>query len=145
MSDEAAAEECKCEKGAPKWMVTFGDMMSLLLCFFVLLLSFSTTDVVKYKQMVGSMKDAFGVAETDPVHNLPEAKMQIIPQVDMPRHMMALVSVRAKAAQMADTSSEIEMESGADWVRIKVPGDALFGSGSFEILPEAAQEEARLS
>jgi len=47
--------------GAPAWMATFADMMSLLMCFFVLLLSFSEMDVQKYKQVAGSMAQAFGV------------------------------------------------------------------------------------
>jgi chemotaxis protein MotB len=55
-------EECpKCEKGAPKWLVTYSDMVTLLLCFFVLLLSFANTDTIKFKEVLGSMKDAFGV------------------------------------------------------------------------------------
>ncbi len=41
--------------------MTFADLMSLLMCFFVLLLSFSEMDVSKYKEMAGSLKDAFGV------------------------------------------------------------------------------------
>jgi chemotaxis protein MotB len=51
----------KCEKGAPKWLVTYSDMVTLLLCFFVLLLSFANTDTIKFKEVLGSMKDAFGV------------------------------------------------------------------------------------
>lgn len=51
----------KCEFGAPKWMVTFSDMVTLLLCFFVLLLSFANTDTIKFKEVLGSMQDAFGV------------------------------------------------------------------------------------
>lgn len=47
--------------GAPKWMVTFADLSTLLLCFFVLLLSFSEMDVAKFKQLAGSMREAFGV------------------------------------------------------------------------------------
>jgi chemotaxis protein MotB len=47
--------------GAPKWTATFADLMSLLLAFFVLLFSFSELDRQKYKQVAGSMKDAFGV------------------------------------------------------------------------------------
>lgn len=55
-------EECEeCEAGAPAWMATFADLMSLLMCFFVLLLSFSEMDIQKYKQVAGSMKFAFGV------------------------------------------------------------------------------------
>ena len=47
--------------GAPAWMVTFSDLVTLLLTFFVLLLSFANTDLIKYKEALGSLKDAFGV------------------------------------------------------------------------------------
>ena len=47
--------------GSPAWMATFADLMSLLMCFFVLLLSFSEMDVEKFKQIAGSMAFAFGV------------------------------------------------------------------------------------
>ncbi|ROR34788.1 type VI secretion system protein TssL, long form [Inmirania thermothiophila] len=46
---------------APGWIVTFADLATLLMAFFVLLLSFSEMDVQKYKQIAGSMKNAFGV------------------------------------------------------------------------------------
>jgi len=50
--------------GAPPWIVTFADLMVLLMCFFVLMLSFSSMDPEKFKQMSGSMQQAFGV-QTD--------------------------------------------------------------------------------
>ncbi len=53
--------EKKAPAGAPAWMCTFSDLMALLMCFFVLLLSFSEMDVQKYKQVAGSMANAFGV------------------------------------------------------------------------------------
>ena len=46
--------------GAPMWMVTFADLMSLLVCFFVLIISFSVPDQEKIKIVAGSMNDAFG-------------------------------------------------------------------------------------
>jgi len=46
--------------GAPLWMVTFADLMSLLVCFFVLIISFSVPDTQKLKIVAGSMRDAFG-------------------------------------------------------------------------------------
>lgn len=46
---------------APFWLVTFSDMMSLLVCFFVLIISFSTTDQKRFYEVTGSLKDAFGV------------------------------------------------------------------------------------
>lgn len=61
-------EECECpaqEEGAPAWLATFADLMSLMMCFFVLLLSFSEMDVLKFRQIAGSMKVAFGVQRDD--------------------------------------------------------------------------------
>ncbi|MDG1772584.1 MAG: flagellar motor protein MotB [Oceanicoccus sp.] len=61
MSDEEAnCPECP-PPGAPSWMATFADLMSLLMCFFVLLLSFSEMDAMKFKRLAGSMAQAFGV------------------------------------------------------------------------------------
>lgn len=67
MSDEGLeAMEPRGEAGAPVWMATFADMMSLLLCFFVLLLSFASIDIVKFRDMLGSLDEAFGVERADP-------------------------------------------------------------------------------
>ncbi|MES9843755.1 MAG: type VI secretion system protein TssL, long form [Candidatus Sedimenticola sp. 6PFRAG5] len=61
------ADECpKCPEGLPPWLATFADLMSLLMCFFVLLLSFATIDAVRFKKMAESMKDAFGVQREVP-------------------------------------------------------------------------------
>lgn len=49
--------------GAPDWLVTFADLMSLLVCFFVLIISFSIQDKEKLQVVAGSMKEAFGVKE----------------------------------------------------------------------------------
>lgn len=48
-------------EGAPEWIVTFADLMSLLVCFFVLIISFSIQDTKKLQIVAGSMRDAFGV------------------------------------------------------------------------------------
>ncbi|MDO3386768.1 flagellar motor protein MotB [Gilvimarinus sp. SDUM040013] len=53
--------ECECEPGLPAWLATFGDLMSLLMCFFVLLLSFSEMDAMKFRRLAGSLAQAFGV------------------------------------------------------------------------------------
>ncbi len=53
--------EKKPPAGAPVWMTTFADLMSLLLTLFVLMLTFAKMDVEKYQQLAGSMKNAFGV------------------------------------------------------------------------------------
>ena len=67
-----AFEEEEAPAGAPAWMATFADLMSLLMCFFVLLLSFSEMDLQKYKQVAGSMKNAFGVQNQVKVMDIPK-------------------------------------------------------------------------
>lgn len=47
--------------GAPTWLVTFADLMSLLVCFFVLIISYSVPDIEKLKIAAGSIRDAFGI------------------------------------------------------------------------------------
>lgn len=71
MSDEE--HECPpCPAGLPGWLATFADLMSLLMCFFVLLLSFSEMDVLKFKQLAGSMREAFGVQNQIKVEDVPK-------------------------------------------------------------------------
>ena len=67
--DELPEEE---KAGIPAWVVTFADLMSLLMCFFVLLLAFSEMDVLKFKQIAGSMKFAFGVQNKIEVKDIPK-------------------------------------------------------------------------
>ena len=70
MSDAEPAKEPP--KGVPAWVMTFADLMTLLMCFFVLLLSFSEMDVAKFKQLSGSMKEAFGVQSEIQVKTIPK-------------------------------------------------------------------------
>ena len=70
MSDEE--ESCDCPPGLPAWMGTFADLMSLLMCFFVLLLSFSEMDAMKFKRLAGSMAQAFGVQNRLDVTDIPK-------------------------------------------------------------------------
>ncbi len=61
MSDEFEDDCPECKKGLPAWLATFADLMALLMCFFVLLLSFSEMDALKFKRLAGSLRNAFGV------------------------------------------------------------------------------------
>lgn len=53
-------------RGAPEWMVTYGDMMTLLLTFFVLIVSFSSIQLAEFQKAMGSLKGALGVLKTYP-------------------------------------------------------------------------------
>ena len=67
-------EECpKCPPvGAPAWMATFADMATLLMAFFVLILSFAEFNTPKFKMISGSLKNAFGVQKVVPVVEQPK-------------------------------------------------------------------------
>lgn len=73
-AEEEQDEECpKCPPvGAPAWMATFADLATLLMAFFVLLLSFAEMNVPKFKQISGSLKDSFGVQKIIPVVEQPK-------------------------------------------------------------------------
>ena len=75
-SNEEEEHECpECPpKGAPAWMATFADMATLLMAFFVLILSFAEFNVPKFKQISGSMKNAFGIQRVIPVVEPPKGK-----------------------------------------------------------------------
>lgn len=49
------------KKGAPEWQTTFGDLMNLLLCFFVLLFAMSSIDEDKQEQIIASFNNMFSV------------------------------------------------------------------------------------
>lgn len=73
-AEEKKQEDCpKCPPvGAPAWMATFADMATLLMAFFVLILSFAEFNTPKFKQISGSLKNAFGVQKIIPVVEQPK-------------------------------------------------------------------------
>lgn len=74
LDEEQEVQDCpKCPPaGAPAWMATFADMATLLMAFFVLILSFAEFNVPKFKQISGSLREAFGVQKVVPVVEQPK-------------------------------------------------------------------------
>ena len=92
--EEQEEEECpKCPPpGAPAWMATFADMATLLMAFFVLILSFAEFNVPKFKQISGSLKNAFGI-------------QRVVPVVEQPRGTTVLAPVSYTHLTLPTTSS----------------------------------------
>ncbi len=95
--------------GAPEWVVTFGDLMSLLLCFFVLLLSFSEMDKAKYKEVAGSLEKAFGVSYETKAMGVPKGITIVAKDFDQP-----LVPTFAKDQYVKMGQDESKGETGKD-------------------------------
>jgi len=102
-------DECPdCPAGLPAWLATFADLMSLLMCFFVLLLSFSEMDVMKYKQVAGSMSDAFGVQNSIKTKDIPKGT-SIIAQEFSPGRPEPTPISEVKQSTTDVTQSELSM------------------------------------
>ncbi len=93
----------KCKVGAPPWMATFADMATLLMAFFVLILSFAEMKVPKYKQVSGSLQNAFGVQRAIPVVEPPTAQN--------------IVATQYKSAEVAPTIMNVIEEETTDEVQ----------------------------
>ena len=137
-------QECPpCVKGAPMWMCTFGDLMSLLLCFFVLLLSFSEIDRQKYKQVAGSMEKAFGMQRKKNVSESPRHGLKMIAK-DFDQEAIATRVKEFIGRELEENFDElygkieddIEIEAGKNEVTIRLMGESTFDSGKAEIKPE---------
>lgn len=111
----SAEEECpKCPpEGLPAWMGTFADLMSLLMCFFVLLLSFAEMDVLKFKQIAGSMKFAFGVQNKIEVKDIPKGTSVIAQEFRPGRPEPTPIEI-IQQQTIEITQQVLEFEEGED-------------------------------
>ena len=76
LEEEKGSGDCpKCPSMAPAWMATFADMATLLMAFFVLILSFVEMDTPSiFKEVSGSMSNSFGVQREVPSVEPPMGK-----------------------------------------------------------------------
>lgn len=128
------SKKCDCEPGAPGWIVTFSDMMSLLLTFFILLLSFSTISEEEFNQAMMSLQGAFGV--------LPKMSGVVSP---VPRPSKDARDSRSDAAtrlkrrlQVEGLEKQVKVEYDAmGGIKISLPNSVLFDAGSATLRPDA--------
>ena len=135
-------EEEVCKEGAPEWVVTFGDMMSLLLTFFILLLSFATMDVMRFKELAGTIKQGFGlkVEERIVVVDKRHDMVRLQPRIDMnARRIMEelrrKLDPNSRTKRTADVT--IEVFQSYKGVVVLFPADELFEPGTDRLRREA--------
>jgi chemotaxis protein MotB len=91
--------------------MTFADLMTLLLCFFVLMLSFSEMDVAKFKQLMGSLQDAFGVQTDIEANAIPKGTSVVAQEFSPGRpDPTAMETVR----QFTTNSNQNTLDTGRD-------------------------------
>ncbi|MCA9594308.1 MAG: OmpA family protein [Myxococcales bacterium] len=139
-------EEEEVEEGAPAWMATFSDMATLLLTFFVLLLSFANMDVQNFRVALGSVKEAFGVQvnvrgdfeglTTSPVEL---SQVQSLPHIDVTtrdedKDELAAVTDYVKKKGLAD---KIEVVGTSKGIVLRIKDVVLFKTGSDQLMADA--------
>ncbi len=149
MSEEAKhPEEQKKQKksdgggGAPAWMVTYADMVTLLLTFFVLLLSMASMDPVRFTEASSSLKDAFGM-HARPAHV--EFAIPILPSPPLtkfsPLQNQMTTKLYRRVKTQIDTnklSQDIEiMQKGDDTIILRIKDSILFQPGQTKISPKS--------
>jgi chemotaxis protein MotB len=125
----------ECPEGLPGWLATFGDLMSLLLTFFVLLLSFATMEVVEFQQAMGALQGALGVLSGEPQLNMPIRQ-------SMPKSEGNLqqAEVLTKAGQELETAIEeaglqgdVKLEESTTGLVIRIADKLFFTTADTEL------------
>ena len=137
------------EEGTPAWMATFADMMSLLLTFFVLILSFANMDVIKFSAAVDSLRDAFGTAialqefEGSPTLTPIDLSATGMPQVvsfgqcDDDKESARLRGQIESVIKRLSLEKMVEVEDSDGGVTVRIVGQLLFDPGSVTLRPES--------
>jgi len=141
VSEELQPPKEEVEEGAPMWVVTFGDLMSLLMCFFVLLLSFSEMDRKKYKMVSGSMKNAFGIQREKPVFESPKGSKMVAKEFDQAILLTKFEEVvkpviKELVNEYEELKGFVEVESGENQLTIRMMGEATFDTGRADLRSE---------
>jgi len=137
---EELEEPFICEEGAPGWIVTFGDMMSLLLTFFILLLSFATLEQIKYKILSGSIQTAFGVQEIYPTFKRPQTRKVLAQEFAMQfntRNMLDGMKTVEERQSARTPSGVVDIEVFEDYrgIVVSVGEDHMFERGKADLRP----------
>jgi chemotaxis protein MotB len=131
-------QEFICEEGAPGWIVTFGDMMSLLLTFFILLLSFATLDILRFVELAGTIKQGFGLDVKQRLVVVPMAEdfVRLTPRIDF-NSRKVMEELRRKLDPTAPTKRTakvtIELFQSYRGVVVLFPADEIFDAGTDRI------------
>lgn len=129
----------KCPKCMPNWIAAFGDLMSLLLCFFVLLLSMSSMDAKKVSEAIGSLSGAMSVLEGGIKTEISKKRVQESTPLENRDESTEAVNRIAQsiieASEMVKQSGgpAVSLEESEDGFVIRLPANSLFKAGSAKI------------
>ncbi|MBA3024886.1 MAG: OmpA family protein [Sulfurimonas sp.] len=133
-----------CPECLPAWLAAFGDLMSLLLCFFVLLLSMSSMDAKKISEAIGSLSGAMSVLEGGTKTEISKRRIQESTPIESQDETTEAVNMIQQAVGDANEmmekgkSAAITLEEAQEGFVIQLPASLLFKAGSSTIENEDA-------
>ena len=149
-----AKDKCpECPKCLPGWLVQFGDLMSLLLTFFILLLSMAVMDKQKVEEYFSIMKKAMGFidASTDvetqsDAHSTQDSSSES-EESDSSSEETSFENTAQDVSQMVQEinssqtteSQEIKMEKGKNEFVLDIPSSIMFEDGQYELANNGAK------
>ncbi len=130
-------ESGKKESGAPAWMVTYSDMVTLLLTFFVLMLSMSELDKMKFERAAVSLKGAFGMLQSQPMRDIKSEA--VTPEMEAIPYDMVQPVYRRMLLELErlDLNKDIELVKDRGAIVLRIKEKILFDSGSSSLKEEA--------
>lgn len=143
-------EEPEVEEGLPAWMATFADMMTLLLCFFVLLLSFANQDISNFRTLMGSIKEAFGVQTERPEDTFAAYSPTRLESkgVKLNQKEREVLDMTMKLRAMVEEDTELKRSTGVtadrEGVLVRIDSSFLFESGSAVLAADAPRILAKV-
>ncbi len=129
----------ECEQCLPAWLAAFGDLMSLLLCFFVLLLSMSSMDAKKVSEAIGSLSGAMSVLEGGTKTEISKQRIQESTPIESQDETSEVVNRVQSAVGEANEMMEkghgpaVTLEEAEEGFVIKLPAALLFKEGSAKV------------
>lgn len=124
--------------GAPMWMVTFSDMVTLLLTFFVLLLSMASMDRVKFQAASQSLSSAFGQGVLSSSQTAEMAKPQVVSYTPVNDDFTSRVYRRLKTKlKELKLNKQVKLVKDRGAVVLRIDESILFTSGQRGLSPEA--------
>ncbi len=130
---------CECPEGLPEWLATFGDLMSLLLCFFVLLLSMSSMNAKKVQEAIGSLAGSLGVLEGGTQTEISHERIMKATPIEKNEETARTVNKLSQAISefkqftQGGKGTNIVLEEGEKGFFIRLPADITFPPGSAKI------------
>ncbi|RDU63789.1 MULTISPECIES: flagellar motor protein MotB [Helicobacter] len=127
---------CDCPQGVPLWLGTYGDMVTLILTFFILLLSMATFDTQRIALAIGSLEGSLAVLEKgsqtqiNPPAPIKATPMETEVEMDNVVNIFASLITDYNEVNRISNGPSVELEEAEKGVIIRIPDELLFESGS---------------